>query len=985
VVLAALRSRYAANEDLHEHDLVFTTVEEHGRIIVAAASGSGRFGEAFLRRTRDHFVTLTAGISANPNKPIDRLPLLPDAERTLLLEEFNRTDRDWGSARTIAQYFEARAAAHPDHIAVRLPALDRDDMSHDETWTYGVLNARANQLARTLVRDHGVGPDVRVGVLAERSLEMVLALMAIEKAGGAYVPMDPEYPGELLQFMIEDSGATVILAQRGFFDRTAHAACPVVELDAVWERITTEDDSNVPSRVTGDNLAYVIYTSGSTGRPKGAMNTHAGIANRLLWMQDAYTLTEHDRVLQKTPFSFDVSVWEFFWPLMVGAQLVVARPGGHRDAAYLMALIEHAAITTLHFVPSMLQAFIEETGIERCHALKRVVCSGEAITPELLRRYLSRVPVPLHNLYGPTEAAVDVTAWPCTAADTQAMVPIGTPIANIRLYILDPLRQPVPLGVTGELFLGGVGVGRGYLNRPELTAEKFIPDPFRASDGARLYRTGDLARYRDNGVVDFLGRIDHQVKLRGFRIELGEIESALLAHATVRECVVLVREDKPGAKRLVAYVVPQPGTASDTTALRAYLRQRLPDHMVPGVIVTLADLPRLTNGKLDRKALPIPEDVVETARRHVAPRDSVERRLVRVWEDVLGQKMIGVMDDFFELGGHSLLALKLAGAIHVEFGRSLPLAQLLGNSTVERLAVVLKREHDPEDWRPLVAIRGGRAVPPLFLLPGAGGNVLYFHTLAQVLTTTRPIYGLQALGLDGRTPPLTTVEAIAAANIEEMRRVQPHGPYFLAGHSFGGRVALEMAQQLAALGESIGLLAVLDTAAPTFDPAAVGAGWLDAHWLAKIAREIEEFFGIRLEVTLDDLLPLPLEAQLVMVVSRMQEAGAWAPGANPDQLRGYLQVYKAHSQAAYVRYDNTCTRVPIALFKSTGSDPDDEATPAGLVALNAQHDWGWSQFARGVVRVYDVPGAHLSMLTPPHVPALAKALDHALATAEVPA
>ncbi len=984
-VLAALRARYATNEDLHENDLVFTTAERQGGTVVEAASGSGRFDEAFLQRTRDHFVTLAAALSANPDEPVARLPLLPDAERTLLLEEFNRTDRDWGSDRTIAQYFEAQAAAHPDRIAVRLPALDREDMSHDETWTYGVLNARANQLARTLVREHGVGPDVRVGVLAERSLEMVLALMAIEKAGGAYVPMDPEYPGELLQFMIEDSGAAVILAQRGFLDHTAHAACPVVALDAVWDRMTTDDDSNLPSRVTGDNLAYVIYTSGSTGRPKGAMNTHAGITNRLLWMQDAYSLTEHDRVLQKTPFSFDVSVWEFFWPLMVGAQLVVARPGGHRDAAYLVALIEHAAITTLHFVPSMLQAFIEEPGLEHCRSLQRVVCSGEAITPELLRRYLSRVPVPLHNLYGPTEAAVDVTAWPCTAADTHAMVPIGTPIANIRLYILDPLLQPVPLGVTGELFLGGVGVGRGYLNRPELTAEKFIPDPFSASGGARLYRTGDLARYRDTGVVDFLGRIDHQVKLRGFRIELGEIESALLAQATVRECVVLVREDRPGAKRLVAYVVPQPGAAPETAALRAYLRQHLPDHMVPAVIVTLADLPRLTNGKLDRKALPVPEDVVETTRRHVAPRDPIERRLLRVWEDVLGQKMIGVTDDFFELGGHSLLALKLVGAIHVEFGRSLPLAQLLGNSTVERLAVVLKREHDDQDWRPLVAIRSGRAVPPLFLLPGAGGNVLYFHTLAQVLTTTRPIYGLQALGLDGRTPPLTTVEAIAAANIEEMRRVQPHGPYVLVGHSFGGRVALEMAQQLAGHGESIGLLAVLDTAAPTFDPAAVGAGWLDAHWLAKIAREIEEFFGIRLEVTLDDLLPLPLEAQLLMVVSRMQEAGAWAPGADLDQLRGYLQVYKAHSQAAYVRYEDTSTRVPIALFKAAVSDPDLEATPAGLEALNAQHDWGWSQFARGAVRVYDVPGGHLSMLTQPHVPALATALDEALAAAEVPA
>ncbi|MEP7308333.1 MAG: amino acid adenylation domain-containing protein [Acidobacteriota bacterium] len=968
-------------------DLAFSVSDDRGRVVVDVSCATGRFDVAFLYRTRDHLAALAASIATNPQQPIGRVRLLPSAERVHLLEDFNRTDKDWGPPRTIVQYFEEQAAAHPDRIAVVVPSLDRDevdrhDSNRDQVWTYGALNARANQLARSLVRRHRVGPDVRVGVLAERSFELVLALMAIEKAGGAYVPLDPEYPRELLHFMMKDCGAAVILTQQKFLDLTADGAGPVIGLDFGWEAIAAEADGNLPSRVTGDSLAYVIYTSGSTGRPKGAMNTHHGIASRLLWMQDAYPLTADDRVLQKTPFSFDVSVWEFFWPLMVGAQLVVAKPGGHRDPAYLVALIADANITTLHFVPSMLQAFVEEPDVDRCTTLQRVICSGEAISPELLRRYTARVQVPLFNLYGPTEAAIDVTAWTCHPADARTMVPIGTPIANTRLYILDDLLQPVPEGITGELFLGGMGVGRGYLNRAELTAARFIPDPF-GDAGARVYRTGDLGRYRHDGVVDFLGRIDQQVKLRGFRIELGAIESTILGSGSVRECAVVVREDHPGMKRLVAYVVLDADGAAVPAALRAHLQRTLPDHMVPGLIVPLAGLPRLTNGKLDRKALPAPDAVVPPSRRHPVPRDGMERRLVRVWEDVLGQKNIGPADDFFDLGGHSIRAVTLMSAIEIEFGRRLPLAQLLAHPTVERLAVALQGQHDPEDWQPVVEIRRGGSAPPLFLLPGAGGNVIYFHTLAQHLAPARPVYGLQAIGLDGRTAPLTTVEAIAAVNVEAMRRVAPAGPYFLAGHSFGGRVALEMAQQLLRQGQAVGLLAVLDTVAPTFDPIAVGAGWEDAHWLVKIAREIEEFFGTRLDLTVDDFLPLGLDDQLTLVVERLRRAGAWAPGADRNQFLGYLQVYKANSQAAYPHYE-TCSRVPVALFKALERDPDIDATPAGVVELTTQRAWGWERFARDRVTVFEVPGAHLSMLAPPHVPVLARAIDDALAAATAP-
>ncbi len=1003
--------------DERDADLAFSFEEDGDWIALDIRCATGRFDEDALRGVHGHFRELALGALRTPGEPIARLTLLPDDERTRLIETFNHTARTWGHSQTIVELFEERVALHPDRVAVIVPCIGRDDGRTEETWTYGELNARANQLARYLVRHHGVGPDVDmlVGVMAERSFEMVLALMAILKAGGAYVPLDPEHPQARLAFMIEDSGATVLLTQETFRAAAAAFTGAVIFADSDWPAISAEPDGRVPARVSGDSLAYMIYTSGSTGRPKGAMNTHRGIANRLLWMQDAFGLNADDRVLQKTPFSFDVSVWEFFWPLMTGAQLVMAMPGQHGDSRYLVDVIEGAAITTVHFVPSMLHAFLDEPDLDRCRRLKRVICSGEAISPELVRRFESRfavLDVPLHNLYGPTEAAVDVTAWPCDAASVRSVVPIGKPIANTELYILDQRLQPMPIGFAGELFIGGAGVGRGYLNRPGLTAEKYVPDPFGRA-GARLYRTGDLSRYRPDGTIEFLGRLDHQVKLRGFRIELGEIESALLAHQAVRECVVIVREDQPDAKRLVAYVVPRVnGGARETGAfqtadIRAFLRDRLPDYMVPPVIVPLADLPRLPNGKLDRHSLPVPEALRDrragradhasapraangaTAARaraiehYVPPRTDAERTLTRLWQEVLGVEPVGVTDDYFELGGHSILALTLMSRIQIAFGRTIPLAHLFAHPTVERLADAIAHGAGADDWRPLVSIRTRRpgaaidTAPPLFFLPGAGGNVIYFYNVAHALRTPRAIYGLQAIGLDGLTPPLTSVADIAATNIEEIRRVQPAGPYFLAGHSFGGKVALEMSQQLRERGEAVGLLAILDTAAPIIDPIAIGGDWQDAHWLAKIAREIEEFFGIALDVTAAELLPLPLEQQLEYVADRLRGAGWWAPGADTTPLRGYLQVYKANTQTEYVRHE-PIDRVPIALFTTIQSPAPAGDTPPALLASMQQPAWGWDRFASGDVAVFEVPGDHLSMLADPNVQLLARAIDAAL-------
>ncbi|MGZ5015804.1 MAG: non-ribosomal peptide synthetase, partial [Methylobacter sp.] len=514
-------------------------------------------------------------------------------------------------------------------------------------------------------------------------LEMVIGLLGILKAGGAYVPLDPAYPSERLEFMLSDVGPTVVLTQQTCQAKLASCMATVLCLDSEWTLVEQAGAANPDIMLMPENLAYCIYTSGSTGQPKGAAVPHKGILSRLHWMQDQYRLDDHDVILQKTPYSFDVSVWEFFWPLMTGAKLVVAPPDAHKDGLALVGLIRREQITTVHFVPSMLQAFIDTPGVENCTSLTRVICSGEALPADLVMRFQEKLPAELHNLYGPTEASVDVSYWACVPGSIDSAIPIGRPIANISLYILDRQLNPVPVGTPGELHIGGIGLGRGYLKRPGLTAEKFIPNPFE-QNGSRLYKTGDLVRYRPDGNIDYLGRIDHQVKIRGFRIELGEIEARLLEIPAVKEAVVIAREDQPGDKRLAAYLVA--ADSIDVEALKARLKDTLPDYMIPGAFVLLDSMPLSANGKLDRKRLPQPDRVGTAEQAYVAPRTATEAILTGIWAEVLGVEQVGVEDNFFELGGHSLLATQLVSRLCNTFKIELPLKMLFEASTVEKLA-----------------------------------------------------------------------------------------------------------------------------------------------------------------------------------------------------------------------------------------------------------------------------------------------------------
>jgi len=637
-----------------------------------------------------------------PERALEDVDVLPKSERSLL-ESWNATACAYPAEACLHELIEQQVAVSPEAVAVS---------SAEERVSYAELNERANRLAAHL-RSLGVGPESRLAVCMNRSVELVVALLAVLKAGGAFVPVDPSYPRERVALLLSDCAPSQVLVDESYRrilgDRAPTANVVDVTVDA-WQW-ATQGSENVPRAEQGlsaRNLAYIIYTSGSTGLPKGAMNEHRGVVNRLVWMQRRYGLTGSDVVLQKTPCSFDVSVWELFWPLIAGAQLRLAEPDRHKDASYLRELITTAKVSTLHFVPSMLQSFLDslaDAPAERSllPTLSRVICSGETLSPALVRRFWTLLPgVELHNLYGPTEAAVDVTAWQCREADDRATIPIGRPISNTRIYVLDERGEPTPVGVSGELWIGGVQVGRGYWQRPELSAERFVPDPWSADPDGRMYRTGDVARWSPDGLLEYQGRRDFQVKIRGVRVELGEVEARLSTLGGVREVVVLAREDEPGDVRLVAYYVG----ADELTVevLRAHARSGLPEQLVPAAYVMLRELPLTPNGKLDRRALPAPDGDAYGARHYEAPRGEIEERLSHIWSDLLKLSQVGRNDHFFELGGHSLLAMTLVARMQ-RAGMACDVQQLFTTPVLHELAARV------------TSVRPGFSVPPNLIRP----------------------------------------------------------------------------------------------------------------------------------------------------------------------------------------------------------------------------------------------------------------------------
>jgi len=699
----SIQKRHACSD---RFALKLSCVQNGEALVTEFHYDSNSFRAEDIARLHREFQTLLESVTNNAVAGIDEFEILGATDLRQLVIEFNDTATDYPRNKCVQQLFEEQVDRTPEGVAV---------VFEERHLTYAQLNARANQLAHHL-QALGVRADVPVALCMERSLELVVGILGVLKAGGAYVPLDPEYPTERLAYMLEDVHAPILLTQKQLADRMPRHQLRVLCLDADWDSIAQNCETNPLPTATVANLAYVIYTSGSTGRPKGVMVEHGGLGNAVNWITETLNLTINDRCLLKTPITFDAAGREFFPTLISGGALVIAEPGGHRDCRYLAEKICSERISILHCVPSLLRLLLEEPAFRDADALRAMMCGGEALAPEIVARFHQRCSARLYNVYGPTEAIIDATYRLCQARDTHSTVPIGRPIPNARVYILDRLLRPLPIGVAGNLYIGGPGLARGYVGRPDLTAEKFIPDPLSGEPGARLYHTGDLARYLPDGTIEFLGRLDHQVKIRGFRIELGEIEATLGRHPAVREAVVLPQEDERGEQRLVAYVTAAGESRPSSDDLRSFLKNNLPDHMIPAVFVLLDALPLTSNGKLDRRALPTPDGRrPESNEPFVACRTPTEELLAEIWSQVLTIERVGINDNFFQLGGHSLLATKVVSRIRDAFQVEMPLRRLFEAPTVAGLAETIDQGRG-----------AGLEVPPMLSVPRDGDLPLSF-------------------------------------------------------------------------------------------------------------------------------------------------------------------------------------------------------------------------------------------------------------------
>nr|AXN93575.1 PuwA [Cylindrospermum moravicum CCALA 993]AXN93584.1 PuwA [Cylindrospermum alatosporum CCALA 994] len=926
---------------------------------------SDLFEAETICRMIGHFETLLRAIATNPEQRLAQLPMLTEEEQQLF-GEWNSTQTEY-TTESIPQLFTAQVQRTPDAVAV---------LFGQEQLTYRELDARANQLAHYL-QTLGVGPEVVVGICLERSLDLVVGLLGILKAGGAYVPLDPAYPRDRLGYMLKDSQAAVLLTQSHLIDILPEHESRLVCLDTEWQSSLTQlypEPAN--SRLQPDNLAYVIYTSGSTGTPKGVAMTQGALTNLLLWQIRQTRTAASAKTLQFAPVSFDVSFQEMFTTWCTGGTLVLLPDALRKDATALLNLLSEQSVERVFLPFVALQQLAEAAaGVESLPPLREIMTAGEQlqITPAL-KNFLRRLPgCSLHNQYGPSETHV-VTAFSLEDGleELPALPPIGRPIDNTQIYILDRQMQQVPIGVRGELYIGGVGVARGYLNRPDLTEERFIPDFFTNSKVNRLYKTGDGARYLPDGNIEYLGRMDDQVKVRGFRIELGEIEAVLGLHPQVQQAIAIAYGETAAEKRLVVYVVLSPDQPATPEQLRKFLQQRLPEYMIPSVFIPLETVPLTPSGKVDRRSLPAPFNINQPPTA-IAPRDPLELQLAQIWSEVLAVDWVGIRDNFFEIGGHSLLAIRLMAQIQQQFGKQLPLATLFQSPTIEELANLLRQSTDTTIWSSLVPIQPVGTNTPFFCVPGAGGNVIYFYELARCLGADQPFYSLQPQGLDGESAPMTQIEDIAAHYITAIQTVQPQGPYLLGGHSFGGLVAFEMAQQLQQQGHEIALLAILDTTAPVLPDQSVKVELDDTTWLVQIGTAIERLFGKSLNISPEILQPLTAEAQLDYLLEQLKIANILPADAGKTQFRGFIQVYKTHTQAFSDYYPQSVHKSPITLLRASEIS-DEEAAIEGYIERLQEPTLGWSKFSTEPVEIHMIPGTHLTMMVKPNVQVLAEQL-----------
>jgi len=951
VVVCEQFNEASANED-NDLTLEYSLRDSACRFVY----NPSRFEKESIEGLGRRFEYFLGKIAADPECKIAEIPILTDYELRQILVEWNQTSVKWPREKCIHHFFEEQAAETPGAIAL---------IFGEQRVTYRELNHRANQTAHYL-QSLGVRPEMLVGICLERSIEMIVAILGILKAGGAYVPLDPNYPKDRLEHILTDSQASVLLTSKNLADRSDRSKAKAVYVDEHSDTISEHSGDNCISEIAPNNLAYVIYTSGSTGKPKGVAIEHRSAVALLSWAATVFNPEELRGTLASTSVCFDLSVYEMFAPLSCGGTVILVE-----NILHLPAAAAAAEVTLINTVPSAITELVRTNGIPA--SVQTINLAGEPLKTSLVRSlYEIKTVKKVYDLYGPSE---DTTYSTFTLRNTTRET-IGRPISNTQAYILDSHLQPVPVGCAGELYLGGDGLARGYFNRPELTDERFVKDPFGTDAASRLYKTGDLVRYLATGEIEYLGRIDNQVKIRGFRIELGEIENALASHPSIKETVVVAKEDRPGEKQLTAYFVCHTGAAASVADLRKFLKSTLPDYMIPSAFVDLAAIPLTPNGKIDKKALPVPSSVVAGDDQFVEHRDELESTLVGIWERILGVQPIGIKDNFFELGGHSLIAVRMFVEVEETFGKNIPLATLFEAGTIERLAEILRKEEWKEKESSLVPIQPDGIKPIFFCVHAKGGNVLFYRDLAKHLGTDQPFYGLQARRLGGRQLGHSTVEEMAEYYIREIRKIQPTGPYFLGGSSFGGLGAFEMAQQLMSQGEKVALLALLDTGTPDYP------------------RLLPNNNGLR--------------ARFYTTTRRLQHHLAMLRAFNADEKADYVIAKLNKTKVKYQRKVRNGLKKAVRRFYvsavGNGSIPtsyiqlEDQIWRAGLsykpkpysgkvTLFRASHQplgiypdptLGWKEFVVGELETHEVPGHHGSIVTEPYVGSLAKQLGECL-------
>jgi amino acid adenylation domain-containing protein len=952
---------YILESEISKFDLTVEFTETPEGLSGSIEYSTALYKPQTIERMVEHHMGLFQAIVTTPTARIGDLDYLSKAENRRLLVDYNATHAEYEKNKCLHELFVKQVAVDSGRTAV---------VCGDEQLNYQQLYQKSQDLALYL-QSLGVKPDSLVGLCMERSLDMVVGLLGILQAGGAYVPLDPGYPDERLAYMLKDSQATILLTQeklRGKLSALMSTDGQLIAMDTQWPAINDcvvdlrARNIQLQQQVKPHHLAYVIYTSGSTGQPKGVAIEHHSPVTLVHWASQVYSQKELSGVLAATSICFDLSVYEIFVTLANGGKIILVP-----NALGLANLSHQESVTLINTVPSVMEELVRLGAIP--DSVETINLAGEPLSPRLVDKiYETSAVKKVYDLYGPSE---DTTYSTYILRKKNASQSIGRPIANTQVYILDSCNHPQPIGVSGELHIAGDGLARGYLNRPELTQEKFVVNPFQP--GTRMYKTGDLARWLDDGNIQYLGRIDKQVKIRGFRIELGEIEACLNQHSGIEDSVVIA-QGQDADKQLTAFY-----RAKDTQAdhivqlsneeLRAHLSRTLPDYMVPAAFLSLAAIPLNPNGKVDRRALAQMDAKITSGREYVAPHTNAEKQLVTIWAEVLklSPEKIGVNDNFFELGGHSLSAVQLMAKINREFEQLLPLAFMFTAPNIASLAKLISNG-SVSSIELLIPIQKNGNVPPIFGIPGAGGNVLSLQPLSRMLGDKQPFYGVQAVGLDGIAPPLHSVEQTAKTNIAVLKTVQPHGPYTLVGHSYGGVVAFEMARILLEQGEQISSLILLDSMAPSVMLRETSNH--EAADLFEACTTVANLYGAAPALDLKRLEQSSREGNVQYVVDLLNDCGV---EINDVQFAAFYRVYQANLHC-YRTYQPSplSHEIDVALYRAMQGHEDGQMAP---------RDYGWNQLAAGPVRIYDVEANHFSMLQEPHIQKIAGTFNFSTAAA----